>query len=243
MALSYLTSQTPLLLAPLSTDSSSSLQLATSTYLLQAFPLWQWSAKQMPAHGMSRWQTKPSALDLLQHRTATCARTRSCRCSLDKPALKQCSYHSPQCADPITAALHPSCFDLGIGILAEHHLCWACPRIPSTNLLSGCCIEHAHQVVKSLLSARASAGAESMLHDSSLSIACCCSGIKSKQDCCKRKVSLRLLQVAKQTGCSAIHPGYGFLSENAEFARACAAAGVAFVGPPADAIQAMGEAN
>src|SRR6185503_15833082 len=45
---------------------------------------------------------------------------------------------------------------------------------------------------------------------------------------------------AKQTGAEAIHPGYGFLSENAEFAEACAAAGIIFVGPPASAIRAMG---
>src|SRR6185503_6292079 len=42
------------------------------------------------------------------------------------------------------------------------------------------------------------------------------------------------------TGADAIHPGYGFLSENAEFAEACAKAGVIFVGPPAAAIRAMG---
>src|SRR6185503_9894807 len=45
---------------------------------------------------------------------------------------------------------------------------------------------------------------------------------------------------AKQTGAEAIHPGYGFLSENAEFAEACAKAGITFVGPPASAIRAMG---
>src|ERR1700744_1249169 len=49
-----------------------------------------------------------------------------------------------------------------------------------------------------------------------------------------------ILAAAKETGAAAIHPGYGFLSENAEFAEACAKAGVIFVGPPADAIRAMG---
>ena len=50
----------------------------------------------------------------------------------------------------------------------------------------------------------------------------------------------RILEVAKRTGAAAIHPGYGFLSERAEFAAACEAAGIVFVGPPASAIQAMG---
>jgi acetyl-CoA carboxylase biotin carboxylase subunit len=49
-----------------------------------------------------------------------------------------------------------------------------------------------------------------------------------------------ILAAAKQTCADAIHPGYGFLSENAEFAEACAAAGVVFVGPPPGAIRAMG---
>jgi acetyl-CoA carboxylase biotin carboxylase subunit len=49
-----------------------------------------------------------------------------------------------------------------------------------------------------------------------------------------------ILDAAKKTGADAIHPGYGFLSENAEFAEACAAAGVIFVGPPPGAIRAMG---
>lgn len=49
-----------------------------------------------------------------------------------------------------------------------------------------------------------------------------------------------LLEVAKTTGADAVHPGYGFLSENARFAEACAAAGVIFVGPPPSAIAAMG---
>src|SRR3954471_21261229 len=49
-----------------------------------------------------------------------------------------------------------------------------------------------------------------------------------------------ILDAAKRTGAEAIHPGYGFLSENAGFAEACAAAGVVFIGPPASAIRAMG---
>ena len=50
----------------------------------------------------------------------------------------------------------------------------------------------------------------------------------------------RILDVAKQSGAEAIHPGYGFLSENARFARACADAGVKFIGPTAAAMNAMG---
>jgi 3-methylcrotonyl-CoA carboxylase alpha subunit len=50
----------------------------------------------------------------------------------------------------------------------------------------------------------------------------------------------RIIEVAKRTGAASIHPGYGFLSERAEFAEACAANGIAFVGPPASAIRAMG---
>ena len=49
-----------------------------------------------------------------------------------------------------------------------------------------------------------------------------------------------ILDVARRSGAEAIHPGYGFLAENAEFAAACAAAGIAFIGPPAGAIRAMG---
>ncbi len=50
----------------------------------------------------------------------------------------------------------------------------------------------------------------------------------------------RILEVAKQASVDAIHPGYGFLSENAQFAAACEAAGIVFVGPPVAAIEAMG---
>jgi len=50
----------------------------------------------------------------------------------------------------------------------------------------------------------------------------------------------RILEVAKRAGAQAIHPGYGFLSENEAFADACEKAGVAFIGPPAAAIRAMG---
>ena len=50
----------------------------------------------------------------------------------------------------------------------------------------------------------------------------------------------KILQVAQQCGAEAIHPGYGFLSENAAFARDCEAAGIVFIGPPASAIEAMG---
>src|SRR6266705_377025 len=49
-----------------------------------------------------------------------------------------------------------------------------------------------------------------------------------------------ILGAARASGAQAIHPGYGFLSENAEFAEACAAAGIVFIGPPAAAIRAMG---
>jgi 3-methylcrotonyl-CoA carboxylase alpha subunit len=50
----------------------------------------------------------------------------------------------------------------------------------------------------------------------------------------------RILEVAKATGAQAVHPGYGFLSENEGFAQACVDAGIAFIGPPPSAIAAMG---
>ncbi|AMM25230.1 acetyl-CoA carboxylase biotin carboxylase subunit [Variovorax sp. PAMC 28711] len=50
----------------------------------------------------------------------------------------------------------------------------------------------------------------------------------------------KILEAAKATGAEAVHPGYGFLSENEAFAQACAAAGIAFIGPPPSAIKAMG---
>ena len=53
-------------------------------------------------------------------------------------------------------------------------------------------------------------------------------------------VGSKILDVARRAGAQAIHPGYGFLSENADFADACAAACVVFIGPPAAAIRAMG---
>ncbi|MBX3182570.1 MAG: acetyl-CoA carboxylase biotin carboxylase subunit [Polyangiaceae bacterium] len=53
-------------------------------------------------------------------------------------------------------------------------------------------------------------------------------------------VGERLIEVAKRAGCDGVHPGYGFLSENAAFAEACEQRGLRFIGPPASAMRAMG---
>ena len=50
----------------------------------------------------------------------------------------------------------------------------------------------------------------------------------------------KLMDVARRAGCDAVHPGYGFLSENAALPRACADAGLTFIGPPAEAMEALG---
>ena len=50
----------------------------------------------------------------------------------------------------------------------------------------------------------------------------------------------KILEVCKESGAQAVHPGYGFLAENAPFAKACEDAGITFIGPPASAIEAMG---
>ena len=68
-------------------------------------------------------------------------------------------------------------------------------------------------------------------------------GGRLHRSCAEQRIVSRaevILEVARQTGADAIHPGYGFLSENASFARAVQAAGLVWIGPPASAIDAMG---
>src|SRR5207237_3237797 len=51
----------------------------------------------------------------------------------------------------------------------------------------------------------------------------------------------RILEAARQAKADSVHPGYGFLSENADFAQACVETGLTFVGPPADVIRRLGD--
>ena len=54
-------------------------------------------------------------------------------------------------------------------------------------------------------------------------------------------VAEKIIEACHETGAEAVHPGFGFLSERADFARACAAAGIVFIGPNPHAIDAMGD--
>ncbi|MCW8951882.1 MAG: pyruvate carboxylase, partial [Rhodospirillales bacterium] len=49
-----------------------------------------------------------------------------------------------------------------------------------------------------------------------------------------------MIRIARESGCDAIHPGYGFLSENPEFAEACAAENIVFIGPPPSVMRSLG---
>jgi len=79
---------------------------------------------------------------------------------------------------------------------------------------------------------------EGALHVASADEAFCIGPPEAKQSYLNGE---RILEVARSAGAQAIHPGYGFLSENAGFAEACERAGVVFVGPPPAAIRAMGD--
>src|SRR5579862_9627437 len=67
----------------------------------------------------------------------------------------------------------------------------------------------------------------------------CCIGPASATESYLRAANI--LEAAHKTGADAIHPGYGFLSENADFAQQCAEAGLIFVGPPADVMRKVGD--
>ncbi len=77
----------------------------------------------------------------------------------------------------------------------------------------------------------------SSLHVRYANEACCVGPAPSTQSYLNMDA---ILEAARRTGAQAIHPGYGFLAENAEFARRCEAAGIVFIGPPSSAIRAMG---
>ena len=66
-----------------------------------------------------------------------------------------------------------------------------------------------------------------------------CIGLASSQDSYLN--ADKIIQAAKQFAADAIHPGYGFLSENANFARRCKEEGIIFIGPTAESIEAMGD--
>lgn len=74
-------------------------------------------------------------------------------------------------------------------------------------------------------------GHASVLHESRLGV------------CMQHACVVHDSQVAQRAGATAVHPGYGFLSENASFAQLCHQNGIAFVGPPAAAIRAMGASH
>lgn len=83
-----------------------------------------------------------------------------------------------------------------------------------------------------------SAADEDALHVQFTEEAVCIGGARAADSYLNQEA---ILTVAKAAGCDALHPGYGFLSENAGFADACRAAGIAFIGPSGDVIRKMGD--